>query len=157
MLRRRVLVVLAGCALLVPAAAFAQQTVAPPGNSSIDEYLETVPGAGGNHRPGAGGTKLSPHAQKALDALGADGKAAAAATQVTASPKHGGASQSSKRVPLPASEVKVHEPSGSPFSALGHALAGTDDQGGLGAWLPILLAFTAAGFVAVMLMRRRSS
>ena len=37
----------------LPAAATAQTplTNAPPGNSAIDEYLETVPGATGNQRP----------------------------------------------------------------------------------------------------------
>ncbi|MDX6678103.1 MAG: hypothetical protein QOE31_2155, partial [Solirubrobacteraceae bacterium] len=43
--------------IALPSAAFAQspQTNAPPGNSAIDEYLETVPGATGNQRPRSGG------------------------------------------------------------------------------------------------------
>ena len=57
----RVLSTLVALALIaMPSAAIAQktQTNAPPGNSAIDEYLETVPGATGNQRPrapGAGG------------------------------------------------------------------------------------------------------
>src|SRR5207245_928625 len=83
-----------------------QQTNAPPGNSGVGEYLETVPGAGGNTpigKHGGGrsnatlgrGGALSPAAQRALDALGPDGKAAAGVAQQTApgaaTPGSGGA------------------------------------------------------------------
>jgi hypothetical protein len=151
---RRVLAVLAGLCALAPAGAFAQGTVAPPGNSGIDEYLETVPGAGGNHRPGTGHGALSPAAKKALDSLGANGRAAAAAGEATATSQ---TKAGHRPTPLPDSEVKIREPSGSPFAALGRALSGSNDHGGLGAWLPILLALTAAGFLAAVLVRRRSS
>ncbi len=36
------------------ASSSAQQVNAPPGLSGVDEYLETVPGAGGAERPGGG-------------------------------------------------------------------------------------------------------
>jgi len=54
---RRVLLPLAVVlASAAPAAApvHAQQVNAPPGLSGVDEYLETVPGAGGAERPGGG-------------------------------------------------------------------------------------------------------
>jgi hypothetical protein len=158
MTARRLVAVLACLGALMPAAAAGQGTVAPPGNSGIDEYLETVPAAGGNHKPGSGHGALSPAARKALDALGANGRAAAAASEATAPEQaKGGSGQGAHATPLPDSEVKVREPSGSPFAALGRALSGSNDQGGLGAWLPILLALTAAGFLGAVLVRRRSS
>ena len=55
----RVLSALVALVLLaMPSAAMAQggQTNAPPGNSAIDEYLETVPGASGNRAPKAPGS-----------------------------------------------------------------------------------------------------
>src|SRR3954454_1404545 len=155
MTARRLVVVLVCLGALMPAAAAGQGSVAPPGNSGIDEYLETVPAAGGNHRPGAGHGALSPAAKKALDALGANGRAAAAASDATAPVQAKGGS--GQKTQLPDSEVKIREPSGSPFAALGRALTGSNDQGGLGAWLPILLALTAAGFLAAAVVRRRSS
>ena len=54
----RMLSVLAALVLIGLPSAASAQTNAPPGNSAIDEYLETVPGATGNQRPrtpGAGG------------------------------------------------------------------------------------------------------
>ena len=44
-----------GCAAAGSAAA--QAVNAPPGLSGVDEYLETVPGAGGAERPGGGTAK----------------------------------------------------------------------------------------------------
>ena len=49
----RAITALVVLALALPALAHAQapQTNAPPGNSAVDEYLETVPGASGDARP----------------------------------------------------------------------------------------------------------
>src|SRR3954470_1588618 len=77
----------------LPAAATAQapQTNAPPGNSAIDEYLETVPSATGNERPRPPGSKggpsvLTPSQRAKLERLGPDGKALVAAVEATAPP-----------------------------------------------------------------------
>src|SRR4051794_20279560 len=63
------------------APALAQRSVAPPGNSAIDEYLETVPGVSGNRQltgnPAGRGPGLPAAARRRLEALGAQGALAA--------------------------------------------------------------------------------
>ena len=91
----RALSLLVALALLaVPSAAIAQQpqTNAPPGNSAIDEYLETVPGATGNRRPtppgsGGGAATLPPAERARLERLGPDGKALADVVDATSPPR----------------------------------------------------------------------
>src|SRR3954454_21049566 len=66
-------------ALCAPSAAVAKnKTHAPPGNSGVDEYLEVVPGGGGNRpvRPPTGGSghALSGKARGALRSYGRDGQ-----------------------------------------------------------------------------------
>ena len=90
----RVLTALVALLLLAtPAAATAQEplTNAPPGNSAIDEYLETVPGSSGSQRPaaarsGGGGAVLTPAERARLERLGPDGEALADAVEATAPP-----------------------------------------------------------------------
>ena len=85
-------------ALAWPAMAHAQapQTNAPPGNSAVDEYLETVPGATGNQRPrtptqGGASEACSRAAERArLERLGPDGKTLADAVDATARRQAGG-------------------------------------------------------------------
>ena len=80
-------------ALAAPAAA-QRGTLAPPGNSGVDEYKETIPTSRGN-RPtdsvpgggGGGGGGLSQGAQRSLDRLGADGQAVADLAKRPAPPK----------------------------------------------------------------------
>src|SRR5207248_3175084 len=87
-----VLMAVVGALALAPSA-LAVQTVAPPGNSSAGEYLETVPTANGNRRsdsfPGGsgGGHRGGPPAAtvRRLDALGSSGKGALAFAQRTGS------------------------------------------------------------------------
>src|SRR4051794_20747023 len=59
--------------------AVATSVHAPPGNSGVDEYFETVPGPGGNQAPGAGhqgGSRLPAAVRRQLEGRGAEGKAA---------------------------------------------------------------------------------
>ncbi len=68
---RRVLLPLAvalAAALPVAAPVHAQQVNAPPGLSGVDEYLETVPGAGGAERPGGGGGENGAPAEGEVEA-----------------------------------------------------------------------------------------
>src|SRR4051794_18395285 len=66
---------------LAPAAAHGQGAVAPPGNSAVDEYVETIPSADGNKRPSAGkggssgASSLPASTRKKLEAAGRDGQA----------------------------------------------------------------------------------
>jgi len=151
----RVLLVLVALALLaLPGAAGAQspQTNAPPGNSAIDEYLETVPGATGNQRPGtprsgdsaAGALTAAERAR--LERLGPDGKALADAVDATAP----AASKPKTDTPAPAAEGR------SPLSGVLDAAVGRDGGDGMGALLPAILLATLLGVVALVVMRRRS-
>src|SRR3954451_20573750 len=77
---RRMLATLVVLAFAAPAPALAQsaKTNAPPGNSAIDEYLESVPSADGNTPTGsvvgAKPRRLAGAAGRALRAAGPDGK-----------------------------------------------------------------------------------
>lgn len=111
---RRFALALALIAVLVlPASAAARggtRTIAPPGNSGVSQYVETIPtahggrptssvhkgGSGSAHSQGgggsgtsggggsAGGGTISSSTQRALDSQGAAGRAAAAFIQATA-------------------------------------------------------------------------
>jgi len=152
----RVLSVLVALLLIaLPSAAIGQtpQTNAPPGNSAIDEYLETIPGATGNQRPrqpAAGGGSASgvlTKAQRArLERLGPDGTVLADAVDATA--------------PAPTAPKSTAAPlSGdgrSPLSEVLDAAAGRDGGGGMGILLPAILLATLLGVIALVVMRRRS-
>ena len=137
-----------------PAAALAEtaQTNAPPGNSAIDEYLETVPGATGNRRPSTGAastTSALTAAQRArLERLGPDGKTLAAAVDATAPPRAtlhpSTAEPSAVRGRSPLAEVLD--------AATGSSAAG----GGMGAALPAILLASLLGVIALVVLRRRS-
>jgi hypothetical protein len=134
-----------------PAAALAQtaQTNAPAGNSAIDEYLETVPGATGNQRPTQGGkTSALTAAQRArLERLGPDGKTLAAAVDATA-PARATLHPSTAD---PAT-VKGRSPLGEVLDAAG----GGGDGGGMGIFLPAILLASLLGCIALVVLRRRS-
>jgi hypothetical protein len=140
-------------ALAVPAGAAApsRQTNAPPGNSAIDEYLETVPSATGNQRPGtpgaagSGGGGLTPSQRAKLERLGPDGKALANAIDATAPP------------PATKPSHKIDGGNGrSPISAVFDAATGSDGGGGMGVFLPIVLLASLLGVIALVVLRRRS-
>ena len=153
----RAITALVVLALALPALAHAQapQTNAPPGNSAVDEYLETVPGATGNTRPrapaqaGAGASVLSAAERARLERLGPDGKTLADAVEATAP----ATKQSTSAKP------DVLESTGrSPARELLDAVGGNDDGGGMGLVLPgILIAALLAAITLVLLRRRASS
>ena len=139
--------------LIVPSAAAAQdRTVAPPGNSAVDEYLETVPNATGNARPRPPGSANAPNSaltqqQRArLERLGADGKALADAVDATAS----ATIASPKKAVPPAADGR------SPLSEVLDAAAGRDGGAGMGIVLPAILLATLLGIIALLVARRRS-
>jgi len=148
-------------ALLLPAPASAARQshapLAPPGNSAVTEYLETVPNAMGQSppRPGAPASgALSARRRAALVRLGADGRALAAVVDATAAPAVPGAAGgrgSHVRV-SPAALSGAGVPSRA--AALLAAAAGRDGGGGLGPALPALMA---AGLLATLAraLRRR--
>lgn len=161
---RRICTVLLCAWLVLPSAAEAQQTTAPPGNSGIDQYVETVPGATGNRRPERkpGGTRgLTGETRRALEAQGEDGAraadlAAASAPETPASsPAKGGGGKASgpdAATPL----VRAEGSSRSPVEAVVEAVAGGGGESGMGPILPILLALMLASMIGAALLRRRS-
>jgi hypothetical protein len=160
--------VLAACALglAIPAAAAAQETNAPPGNSAIDEYLETVPSASGN-RPatGEGGSheagnpsELPAVVAGALRDRGADGRAVADLVRSSRRVRRGDAPD---QIAGAKPRDPVAEPRGdSPLTSVAHVVRGGGDAGGMGAALPAILLGSLAALGAIIfvrLTRRRSA
>ena len=141
--------------LLAPGGATAQapQTNAPPGNSAIDEYLETVPGATGNQGPrqpgSGGGSVLSPAERARLEKLGPDGKALADAVDATAPAP---AKAKSGGTTIDTGKVEGR----SPIAAVLDAAVGSDGGSGMGFMLPAILLATLLGVIALVVLRRRS-
>jgi hypothetical protein len=139
--------------MVAPAAAGAQAptTNAPPGNSAIDEYLETVPGATGDQRPRAPGAgsaagALTPAQRARLDRLGADGKALVGVVDATAP-----ARTSTRQRPTAPADAHAR----SPLGAVIAAGAGRDGGAGMGIVLPAILLASLLAVVAVVVARRR--
>lgn len=136
-----------------PAAAIAQ-TNAPPGNSAIDEYLETVPGATGNQTPrkagpgGDSGGVLTAAQRKRLEQLGPDGKALAGVVEAT--------SPAQAKLEPSTAEPSVAE-GRSPLSQVLEAATGSSGEGGgMGILLPAILLASLLGCVTLAVLRRRS-
>ena len=143
-------VMTAALVLSVVPSAQADRVTAPPGNSGVDQYFETVPSATGNRPPGASGSAnhagpgVSARTQSRLARLGKDGRAAAALAQQTA----------------PGPLARSHPPTssgaggGSPFDAILHAVGG-DQSGGMGFLLPAILIGSALLGGGFAMLRRR--
>jgi hypothetical protein len=156
---RRLLAPLAILVLAAPAPADAQsaKTNAPPGNSAIDEYLESVPSANGN-TPTAGVIRAQPRplaggAGRALRAAGRDGRQLEQLVAATAPRKALDAAQHSGAQAPPAGDT----PKGrSPLSSVADAvLTGSGGGTGMGAAFPVLLIVLTAGALVLGLRRRR--
>lgn len=143
--------------LTVPQAAAAQapSTNAPPGNSAIDEYLETVPGATGNQSPRSpsdgtepGRAALTRAQRERLERAGPDGEALA--NLVDATSPAAKSSQSDEA-------AAATEPGRSPVGEVVGAATGQGGGGGMGFVLPAILLASLLGVIAVVVMQRRSS
>ncbi len=141
--------------LVLAAPAMAQdEVIAPPGNSGVEEYLEVVPGAGGdkpaNGAKGGNTAAPSPAAAlgsgnaKALEAKGSDGKAAAAAAAAGSPTDRKTARQREKADLLgdaaTGTSIAASPNSGDRATSVARALGG--DGGGMGVLFPILLGLT---------------
>jgi hypothetical protein len=137
-------------AFALPSAAAGVPRTTPPGVSELDQYTETILGAGGEHTikpPGDGGESvLSPSTEKELQQLGPAGRATARLANETAP---GGTAPSDK------ARGGAGDGEGSGVDALIDATTGSGD-GGLGIWLPLILAAVAALGVGYALLRRRA-
>lgn len=137
--------------LLLAAPAAAQQVNAPPGNSGVDEYLETVPGATGDRPSGSTErSRLPPSARDELAREGADGRAAAELAE------RGAGTQDDATKATPSEALKRGKADGGgTVGTLGRAVSGSDE--GMGVWLPLLLLVSAAGALAAVLFQRRGT
>lgn len=171
-------------AILLATPAWAQarvHAIAPPGNSGVSQYLETVPTAGGNQptntvHPRAGGVgaggsggpgstggnggsgavvHIAPSTQRALAEKGPDGVAAAALAQATA--PRGGSSRAVAGGAAAASSAPATstDDGSSPTASVFKALTGSTGGGGVGPLLPIVLIGSALAAAGLGLTRRR--
>jgi hypothetical protein len=161
----RLLAALVALALIAaPAAASAQtqKTNAPPGNSAIDEYLETVPAASGNVRPrpgaaGGGSSSSLTAAERArLEKLGPDGKTLADAIDATSPDRSSGTGAGAGSGSPSAGSVSAGD-GRSPISQVFDGAVGRDGGGGMGVLLPAILLASLLGIVTLAVMRRRSA
>jgi hypothetical protein len=140
----------AALALCAATPATAQQTIAPPGNSGVEQYLETVPTAAGNAAPALGKTrKLPAPVRRQLAQHGNDGRQLSQLVATT-SPSRSRHRHAAER---PSSPIAV-EGHPSLRSAAG-ALGAGSDSGGMGIVLPVLLLASVAGISAIAVRRRR--
>jgi hypothetical protein len=154
---------------VAPAQAAKTKTYAPPGKAGSSQYAEVVPTGGGNVQTPAMGAGNPTAKQisslgagksgvRQLAKLGKQGAAAAQFAQQTAPTivhsAHGlqgpqGASNvSGVRTPLASAA------GGSALSGITHVLGGSD-AGGIGLFLPLLLAFGLGAAMAVSVLRVR--
>ena len=170
--------------LVAPGAALAQDAKAPPGLSGADEYLETVPDAGGNgtvnngRRPSASDPEVAAATKAALPAVtaralasrGDSGKDAAALAGLTAPAasrtgangdggKGGGATGGGANGdgPLGAAAPPIppkDPPSGGPLASVGRIATGSGGEG-MGALFPLLIVAGALTVAGTALWRRR--
>jgi hypothetical protein len=180
--------VLAGSLALVlalaPAASAHRRTLAPPGNSGVSQYVETVPTSGGGRptntvhpsgSPGSSsgqGTAVSPQTARALTRSGPAGAAAVALAQATAPPGvHGrgsgpngsararrGHGHHSSSAAAPAGGGGGSGGGGaSPLGSVVKALtnSGSGGGGGLGPALPAILIACGLAAVGALLVRLR--
>lgn len=169
-LKRNVVAVLLlgslGCAQVASAAK--TKTYAPPGKAGTSQYSEVVPTAGGNVLPPAmgGGNPTAARISRLgsgksgvhkLSKLGKQGAAAAQFAQQTApvatAPVTTAPVATTPKGAHPSS-VALRSPGGSALSGLTNLLGGSDVDG-LGAILPLLLAFGLGAAVAVSALRLR--
>jgi hypothetical protein len=131
------------------APAAAQEEVAPPGNSAITQYKETLPAPGGG-RPTDSTRERSPdkvlgseNAER-LEQFGPAGEAAAEVAAETAPPK---------ARPEPEPE---QQKGGSPLEEIAGQATGAEASGGIGLLLPLLILLAIAAAAGYALSRRRA-
>ena len=159
-MRRLVLTLVLALALVGPAQA--QESIAPPGNSAIDEYSEVLPDGAGNvsTRPRGDGADTSRRrdvvpsvAAEVLRTGGADGRAVAQLARrdpEDVESSSGGTGRPATRD----ARIDATDP-GSGVAAIGRTLTSSTDGGGVGP-APLLGALTVLiGGVAYLILRRR--
>ena len=163
-LSRRAAAIALGLALCAatPAAA---DTIAPPGNSGVDQYMEVVPSAKGPSAPGTPQRALSSTVQRKLQSHGAEGRQLAQIVKTTApaQPATTKRSQPNRSAAGPggthhAASRPAPVPRGdSPLASVAKAIGDGSGSGGMGPVLPLLLVVSTTVLAGVALWRRRSA
>lgn len=156
----------AALTLATAATAPAQQTIAPPGNSGVDQYLEVVPSAKGNATPtskGKGkGDALPDRARRELQRAGRAGRELERLVDATAPPAVRQRSAAERGFTprrgagAPTAETAAPESDG-PLRSVVDGLVQSPDDGGMGIGLPLLLLATTGALAALAVRRRRSA
>jgi hypothetical protein len=139
-------------ALVAPAAAWAQ------GSGGTDEYVEQLPGAGGDKPSSDSGgdaetdEPLTPSAEEAIEEQGADGSAAVELAQSTG-PDDGGGGDSGQGGSGGDGLRGSDADSGLP-EVIGDVASGSDDSD-MGVLLPIVIGATLVAALAFVIIRRR--
>jgi hypothetical protein len=166
--------------MVPPPGAWGTPGTVPPGAAGANQYMETLPGPGGNepttgHSGNQHGSEArnpgrvlgKANAQK-LEELGPEGVAAAHLAAESAPTAAGGkrpdSNQGTKggqsKSPVSGESAGRHESSGTGSSAVGQVvgqLSGSSNSGGIGLLLPVLIAMTVVGAAAYLLGRHRSA
>lgn len=150
------------CFLTVPGPAFAQglEGNAPPGNSAVDQYVETIPTATGNRRSSGGDRPARARLPgSTASALGRQslGQELVYFAEVTGVPRVRNDREESSPTSRSEEAVQLGRPEegkggGKAITALERSLVGSDGAGGgMGIALPIILgAIALAGMVAAL-------
>ena len=152
-MRNPMILLCALCALLaLPALASAQ------GNAAQDEYTENVPGGAGD-RPSdeGGGGSLPPGTAQDLQALGADGAAAAALAAATGPDRReDGRGQRSGQGQGSDARLDADGGSGGGVGEIVNdiVVGSPDDDGGMGFLLPLILGASLVAAIGFLLARR---
>jgi hypothetical protein len=151
--------------VLCAAAPAAADTIAPPGNSGVDQYMEVVPSAKGPSAPGTQQRALSSTVKRKLQSHGAEGRQLAQIVKTTApaqpattkrsQPKRGATGPA---VTHQAASRPAPVPRGaSPLASVAKAIGDGSGSGGMGPVLPLLLVVSTTVLAALALWRRRSA
>jgi hypothetical protein len=155
------------CAALVFPTGAAALKCAPPGNSGVDQYFETVPGSSCNHSSGGPGGghngSLPPGTSKQLASQGAVGQAVQRLVTSSGTSASSGAGTSGARTPRGTGTHAAQSGSGTPVSGSGrgplsailHPVLTGSSSGGIGVLLPVLLVGALAGALVATVVRRR--
>jgi hypothetical protein len=157
--------VVVGALLIVPAMASASRTVAPPGNSSVSQYVETVPTAKGNRptstiAPGGGGGGGSSSGGSASSGSGGSSVSAKTAKALSKAGKAGQRALALARATAPgavAPAAKGNSGGSSALSTLVRAATGSSSSGGMGSLLPAILIVVALCGAALAFRNRRTT
>jgi hypothetical protein len=181
-MKRSALSIVIALGILAPTAHAKVRTVTPPGNSGVQQYVESIPTvsggrptgsvhsvavAGGGHNGGGssggattgGGGPITASTQRRLAAQGTAGAAAATLARATAPrvSRPGAKTPGSGKAAGSNRSTGTAIQTGGGASAVGSvadAVTGSASTGGLGTLLPVILLVTLLGSGATALLRR---